>query len=229
MFGTTNATEILIQKIFSSNPNYAERYHYNLVGIIPPTGSDPQVVAESIRKNGMLDQAVLPMTSTLQEYETPRPMTDNYISEGKKWLMEHSFLHEWLWTQDIGKENRLTMMREYLQYSPLCISVTAWYPQVNGMYPDNGAPNTHWVVCFKLDGDSPVIFDSYDQRIKTLTPDHHIEMCKRYYIGLATNPTSNTNWFIGMIRSIMETLGIIQKEIPQPVPVAPIQPEIDKV
>ena len=125
VFGTTNATEILIQKIFSSNPNYAERYHYNLVGIIPPTGSDPQVVAESIRKNGMLDQAVLPMTSTLQEYETPRPMTVFYISEGKKWLMEHSFLHEWLWTQDIGKENRLTMMREYLQYSPLCISVTA--------------------------------------------------------------------------------------------------------
>ena len=86
--------ETLINKIFATNPNYSERYIYNLVGITPPIGGDPQIVAETIRSKGMVDQGVLPMTDTLQEYEVPRPMTKDYISKGQAWLAEHSFLHE---------------------------------------------------------------------------------------------------------------------------------------
>jgi hypothetical protein len=193
----------------------------------------------------MVDQGVLPMTDTLQEYEVPRPMTKDYISKGQAWLAEHSFLHEWLWTKTIDQTTRVTMMKEYLQYSPLAISVTAWYPEVNGMYPDNGAPNTHWVMCYGMDGDSPLIFDSYAQDgspLKKLTPDHHIEMCKRYYIGISTNQTSNFDWLSGILKAIGQGITYVinqMKSIPQPTapqvvetpsnPVVPVQNDVPVV
>ncbi len=231
VFGTLNAVEILMKKIFGNDFNYAERYQYNLVGINPPIGSDPHVVAETIRKNGVILEEILPMTQTLEEYKTPRPVPEYYVSHGQKWLSEHSFYHEWVFTNSPSKEARIALIREALQYSPLALSVTAWYPEVNGMYPDNGQPNSHWVTCFAMDGDSPLIFDSYAQDgnpIKKLSPDHHIEMCKRYYIGVGETPVEKENWIQGMLKSILQALGIVREEI-KTVTMTPInnQPKID--
>lgn len=225
VFGTLNVLEILMKKIFGYDYNYAERYQYNLVGINPPIGSDPHIVAETIRKNGLLLEEILPMTTTLEEYKTPRPMVEPYLSQGQKWLTEHSFYHEWVFTNSPAKEARIALIREALQYSPLALSVTAWYPQVDGMYPDNGQPNSHWVTCFAMDGDSPLIFDSYAQDgnpIKKLSPDHHIEMCKRYYIGIGQTPVEKDGWIQGMFKAILQALGIVQKEINElPKPITP--------
>lgn len=229
-FGTIHAVVILMKKIFGGDFDYAERYIYNLANITPPIGSDPHAVAELIRKQGVITQALLPMTTTLTEYMTPRPMTATYLAEGSQWLTEHSFGHEWVWTNNPTRQVRIALLKEALQYSPVCLCVTAWHQKGDGTYEDLGQPNNHWVCCFKMDGDSPVIFDSYSHDgspIKTLDPDHHIEMAKRYYIGVGSTPDPEHNWFVGMLKALFQTLGFIKEEI-QTLPKPPIvnPPEI---
>ena len=182
VFGTENGIEILQKKISGGEPNYSERFVYILADIIPP-GADPHKIAEIIRKNGLINDTLLPMVDSYTEFRQPFPMTPELLDMGKKWDFE--FGHEWVFVNNPSKERRTALFKECLQYSPLCVSVTAWREE-NGIYVDDGLPNTHWCVLYgreEKDGEVyPLIFDSYDQSLKKLHPNHHIESCKRYVL-----------------------------------------------
>src|SRR3990167_52210 len=170
-------------------PNYSERYIYNIVGI-EPGGTNPQLVYETIRKNGLIDQELLPMPDTFDEFRTPRPMEQKYLDEGQKWLSQYDFRHEWL-----VKPTKESVL-ENLKYSPIGVAVTAWFEQ-DGLYIDNGQPNTHWCVAFKgtktPQGIVLTIFDSYDHSIKDIHPEHHISVAKR--ILLTKKILIKTSWW----------------------------------
>lgn len=213
-FGTINSMETIEKKLKGGDPNHSERFPYNIAGAIPSSGNDPHTVAEIIRKNGMVDQSVLPMTKTIQEWMTPRPMTLELIDKGEEWLNQYDFKHEWIFTNNPKKEDRVALLKEYLKYSPVAMSVTAWH-RAGDEYVDHGQPNTHWVMCFKLeevDGEYfPIIFDSYTQNgspIKRLHPDHHIEMAKRYTLGPSTHQATLNRFqiWINQIQAMIEQL-----------------------
>lgn len=212
-FGTINATETLERKIKNSQPNYSERFPYIIADAQPPEGNDPHKVAETIRKNGLVNQAVLPMTDTLEEFMRPKPMTAELRALGEQYLNVFDFKHEWIFTNNPAKADRIALLREALQYSPVAISVTAWMRQ-GDLYIDRGQPNTHWVMCFRLeevDGEiCPVIFDSYEPRIKRLHPDHRIFMAKRYALLPSTyqEKLSGFQKIINAIRKLIEQLSL---------------------
>lgn len=173
IWGLQNQVETLYKFLYNYEPNYDERYNYNIVGIMPP-GADPQFAYESGRKFGFT-QGVLPMTDTLEEFRTPRPMTDKYKEEGKKFTNLYFFDHDWILTGTPNPEK----LRKELSKSPLGVSVTAWIER-DGVYIDNGEPNTHWVVLYKMDNDFYYIFDSYDYSKKKLPiKEHKINYAKR--------------------------------------------------
>lgn len=183
VFGTQNCIEILENFIYKKETNHSERYTYILAGITPP-GSDPHKVAEIIRKYGLVDDKDLPMTPSFEFYLQPDPMDRSLLKKGREWLKKHDFGHEWVFTGRPDKKKRIELLKENLKYSPIAVSVTAWITNQEGLYIDDGKPNTHWCVCFGLkekDGEYyPLILDSYDQTLKVLHPDHHIEVAKRY-------------------------------------------------
>lgn len=185
VYGTINAVEMLINRILEKKDNYSERFHYNLIPIRPP-GGDPHDVAESIRKNGMIGQEIFNMTDTFDEFIQPVPVPYDLIDEGKRWIANIEFGHEWLWKNNPSQEKRIAILKEALKYSPVGVSVTAWYPTLQDTYEDRGEDNNHWCVLVKIHEEDgrffPVIFDSYDHELKTLSPEHHIEIAKRYHI-----------------------------------------------
>src|SRR3990167_1434888 len=199
VYGTENAIETLEKKLFGGEPNYSERFIYILSKIVPP-GGDPHKVAEVIRQHGLITDQLLPMVSSFNDFLKPNPMSREFLKEGTSWPYE--FLHEWVWVNSPPKEIRLILIREALQYSPLAVSVTAWREE-GGFYVDQGRPNTHWCVLFALDGDAPLIFDTYDQSIKRLHPDHHIEVCKRYSI---TKKTVRQGW-VSVVLAYFSKIG----------------------
>lgn len=173
IWGLQNQTECLHKFLYGDEPNYDERYNYNLAKIVPP-GADPQDSYESGRKFGFT-QGLLPMTDTLEEFKTPRPMTDRFKEEGKKWKNLYSFDHDWVLTGEPEPEK----LRTELKKCPLGVSVTAWIEK-DGVYVDNGEPNTHWVVLYKMDSEFYYIFDSYDHSKKKLPiKEHKINYAKR--------------------------------------------------
>lgn len=186
IYGSENVIEMIMKRKFGIDANYSERYIYNIIPIRPPGGS-PQVVAECIRKKGLIDQAELPMVDTFEQYCTPEPMSDKLLKKGQEWINTYELKHDYLWKTDITIAEQHRILMDALQYSPVGISVSAWNLGPEGTYIDQGEPNNHWCVCFgyeiKDNRFYPLVFDSYDYSIKTLDPNHNIEIAKSYYVS----------------------------------------------
>ncbi len=183
VFGSQNCIETLMARLISPEIlwNYSERFNYIIAGIREP-GADPHYVIETIREHGLVANALLPMADTYKEFLTPDPMIDWLLEEGLKFPFEVKHEYVWKWGDNPSKEERTAKIREALQYSPLGITVTAWNMGADGTYIDNGQPNNHWCMLFCEQGSGWMVFDSYDNSIKTLSFDHKISMAKRFHL-----------------------------------------------
>ena len=183
VWGAQNQIEIFFKEVFGFEPNYDERFIYQIVGIRREDGgTNPQNVYESIRKHGLIDNE--PMPETYDEFTDRSYLTVERLEKGKKWIREeYDFYHDWL--SDTSKET----IKSALMLSPIAISVTAWQKDKDGLYISNGEPNGHWCVVYgykeEHKGKKGIflkVFDSYDHSKKILHPDHHIAVAKRIYI-----------------------------------------------
>ena len=201
-FGSLNQIEILLNFLEGKEYNFSERYPYNIVEIEPP-GANPNDIYQALRHNGLLAQEELPWVATKDEFKSPRPMSDTLIAKGKLWLNDYTLEHEWL-TSPTHKQ-----IAEELKYSPIALSVTAWFEQ-DGLYVDNGQKNSHWCVCFKAEkvkeGIILHVFDSYNHSVKKLHPNHFISFAKKISIK-KNDPVEiiykQNNWFVGILKSFL--------------------------
>lgn len=201
-WGTQNAIEMLFKRLYGYEPNFSERFNYILTHIREP-GASPHDLAECVRKQGLIDAESLPVPPTYEEFIQPDPMETKYIVKGQSFLNTYEFGHDWVFNSDfLSPEEKTALLKEALTFSPVGVSVTAWYEK-DGLYYDHGLPNTHWCVLIafepRQDGDYPVIFDSYDHSIKVLDKDHNIMMAKRYYIGRRVR---KDNWLMLLIKRL---------------------------
>ena len=210
VWGGQTQSEILLKYLTGIEHNFDEQFNYNTCEIEYP-GADPQLYYESQRKQ-FLTEGKFPPANTLAEFKKPRPMTDEYLNEARKF--GYIIGHEWLWTNNPTKEARLNLLRTGLKKSPVAISVSAWASDANNLYINNGIPNNHWCVCLFIDGDVPVVFDTYDKSIKRLHPDHQIQVAKVIYVKKKEEITEEQRTgFLALLRMAAEWLGLIQKQL----------------
>jgi hypothetical protein len=231
VFGTINAIETLMKKQYGKEYDFSERFTYILAGIRPP-GGDPHKVAEVIRSRGLIPQSRLPLPNSFEEFIKPDPMTKEFIDEGDKFLEEQGIGHEWIFTNNPDTKDRISMLKWALERGTVCIAVTAWYEDENGIYIDGGQRNTHWVQLKNIEEKDGkfylIVNDTYDLVLngvstastKRLHPEHRIFMAKRYAIYPKVKVTENPeeiekkrNAFIEAIRQILIKIGWIQAEI----------------
>lgn len=195
VWGSENAIETLEKKLTGVEKNYSERFTYILAGVTQ-RGADPHKVAECIRSNGLIPDEILPMTKDYEEFLTPNPMTPELKKEGQRWGWQ--FGHEYVWNGVQTADAQLAKVMEALQYSPLGVSVTAWFAEKDfktnqTVYVDRDQPNTHWCVLYGVDDYGYKIYDSYDQTHKILSFDHKMRVCKRY--SLTRKPIKRYTWW----------------------------------
>jgi hypothetical protein len=187
VWGGENQIEIYLKQLTENEYNFSERFIYILAKILPP-GADPHVVYETIRQYGLIDNSLLPMVDTFKDFLKPNPMTAPFLKKAQEFLEDWVYKHEWLWGEGrvLTPKQKIKIIKEQLKYSPIAVSVTAWFK--NGeVFVDKGMRNTHWCVCFKVDdAGRPHIFDSYDQSIKILSSSHNIEFAKKIYMERRT-------------------------------------------
>jgi hypothetical protein len=183
-FGYTNRIEILWKKVFGTERNFSDRGVGIVAGTKPP-GNSPQVVAEAVRKSGLLDEADLPFDDsirTVEQFYSPSPLPTDLLKKALSFLTTVVPLHDWVPTD-------LVSLKEALKFSPLMVTVTAWYRDDRGLYyfPD-GMPNNHDTTLIHIEEDGTfVIFDSYPDEngsyIKRLRSDCKFGQSKRYSFG----------------------------------------------
>ena len=168
--------------------NYSEKFTAILSGLTGSKGSDPQKIHESIRHYGLIDQSLLPMTRTKEEFFDESDITDSLRSEGLNWLVRNTYQHDWVW-RGSRPDNYIELLKEALKSSPIAVSVSAWNRQGDVYVSDKGSVNNHYCLLYKIDDEGyPWIFDSYDHSKKKLSKDHNIRRAKRIHIQKRTKP-----------------------------------------
>lgn len=168
-FGTLSALEMLHKLQYGSEPNYADRYTARVSETDPYGGNTPKVVSGAIKSYGTVAEAVWPFAEPLDEYYKDIPI--DVLGKGMDWLREFSFGYEWVAPDKL---------KSALRRSPVGVAVSAWTKNDKGEYIRAGGSN-HWCVLVAFDEqDRPVIWDSYDEGLKTLAKDHSLEFCQMY-------------------------------------------------
>lgn len=204
-FGTLSQIETFHKFLYKEEPNYSERFTYNLIPIDPSkSGTDPVNAHECVRKRGCIDEKLLPMTDSLAQYTDKSRITGSLLAKGLNWLETYDYKHEWVWKPDERPTNYIDVLREALKTSPIAISVYAWN-EVNGVYVSSGDVNNHYCLLYKIDDEEyPWIFDTYDSSKKKLSKDHNIRRAKRIWLNKKTPSAMKKH--IGILTLILNKL-----------------------
>lgn len=201
VFGTLNQIETLIKRIYGYEENYSERYTYLLAGVDPKRGTDPQRVYESIRKQGVIENYLMPMTDSLADF-VDNDIKGSTLAKGQNWLVRHDFRHEWLWSTRPEKWH--DVLKAALKTSPVAVSVDAWHLE-NGKYVSTSTTNNHWCLLYRIDDDGTMwVYDSYDNEKKPLAPNHYIKRAKRIWLNRRTKPAMRRH--VNILTSIVNML-----------------------
>jgi hypothetical protein len=177
-FGTTSALEIILERK-KVEKNFSDRYVGIIANTDPYRGNTPHAVAQAIRHFGLVPEEMLPFEDfdKPEDYYKPKPPTQDLLDEGKRFLEEYKILHEYV-------PLNVEAIKESLQYSPVGISVFAWYRQGDIYTKPQGQTDNHWVVCYGYDDEKKAwkVFDSYDSFTKLYSYDAKIMVAKRFYI-----------------------------------------------
>ena len=204
-FGTSNCIEILFAKVFLLSKNFSDRF-IAIISDTQPEGNDPKKVIDSIRKQGLVKEESLPLLDSLKsqaEYLQPNPPTPELTAEGKAFLAEHGIGYAW-----VG--NDIESIKNALRYSPLGVSVPAWFDN-NGRYyfPEGVAPN-HWtaLVGYK-EGEYWIVFDSYAPHLKQIAWDSKFKYIMRYWLGAGQKEQiSILQKIVALYKKILALLGL---------------------
>lgn len=167
--------------------NYSERFTAILSGLTGSSGTDPQVVHECIRHEGLIEQSLLPMTKEKDTFFDEEEITKSLRARGQNWLYKNEYKHEWLWSNPRNRpENYKSILKDALKSCPVAVSVSAWN-RVGDEYVSYGDVNNHYCLLYKIDEEGhPWVFDSYDHNKKKLAKDHNIRRAKRIWINRKT-------------------------------------------
>lgn len=183
-FGTLHSLQTLKKQQFDNSDNLSDRFCIVASGTNPMGGNTAQVVAEFIRQNWDVFETEYPFdVPTLQEFYQKIPNKYYVLAESRG--TQYDFGYEQVNLADVP---------EALKYSPVGMSVPAWYPDGNGLYyrPD-GVSDCHWVMCYGMTPEGHYkIFDSYPPYEKVLRNDVKPAVRMGYY--LKKKPVSEPAW-----------------------------------
>ncbi len=187
VFATLSQIETFHKFLYGDEPNYSERFTYNLIPITPGYGTDPQKTHECVRHKGLVDEQYLKMTNTAAEYADTSDITGSLLAKGLNWVQNNDYKHEWVWTSANNRPgNWKELLKDALKTSPVAVSVTAWREE-NGYYVSDAGGNNHYCLLYRIDDDGSMwVFDTYEQSKKRLHPDHNIRRAKRIWLNKRT-------------------------------------------
>lgn len=173
-FSALNTIEmIFLQR--GERKNFADRFTAIDSGTMPDRGNSLRNVAESIRKTGVVDQAVYPFVGTEKEYfqKIPQEVRDKAYKIPVSWEWGHTGENLTKWRKDPQ-----SVLCELLQYAPVQVTVWAYTKNiVDGIYQPHGVKDeNHAVTLFGYEeGKYFKVFDHYAQSIKKLHWNYGLE------------------------------------------------------
>lgn len=196
---------ILEEQFDLPNQNYSARFNFINSGGTPFGGS-PIDGADSIRKDGLIPDEMLPFSLDVTSWEKFNSFFDNNeidcVKAGQKYLREWSPRYDIVFLREETLENKYSKLREALKYSPVCASVYAWVED-NGVYiKPKGVSDNHLVEIVYLDENNQAyVWDSYSPFMKKLSANYNFDFAMRWSME-KKDPTQQLNWLEHIIKEL---------------------------
>lgn len=205
--GTANALELLRRRLFEYDQDLSDRFIAKGSGTDPLRGNTPKTVAEFVRKNFTVwesEWATLDAKTVDEFYaDIPQNLKTLAIARGAEW--------------DFGYEYvplTLTALREALKYSPVGISVPAWFEKNGEYYRPDGVNDSHWVCLMHIDeGGKMYILDSYDPTVKVMSAGFMPQVAMKYHLN---RQIVNKSAFARFLETILSILFPKSEPVPEP-------------
>src|SRR3990167_4049391 len=206
-FGTLSALEILALRVYGQTRNWSDRFLAK-TSDTQPNGNSPHKVAETLRKLGVPNEIDYPFSKEIKTWvEFYADIPKAIYSLAIAFLNEFNFKHEYVVTKP-------DYLKQALKYSPVGISVTAWFKRENGLYyfPE-GQTNNHWVVLVGYkENEYWIIYDSYnvagegDSVIKKVEWNAQFAVAKRF--SLERQVVSEKSWVKYLVDLVLAAFGL---------------------
>lgn len=203
---TLNCAEVLMNYL-QKTINYSDRFVSIGSGTKVGIGNSPTAVADFIRHKGCITESSLPQSvcRTVEEFYQPNPLTPPLLKEAEETFLNHyTFQYEQLDSTD------LTTLREALKYSPLPVSVVAWYQDGEEYFRPEGARDNHLVCLVYIDEEGhPFVFDSDlgQEKLKKLHKDYFFGYGEVIYISNEPSPLS-VPWYLKLLDLLTKLLRL---------------------
>lgn len=195
--GTANALELLRRKLYQYDNDLSDRFIAKASGTDPLRGNTPKTVAETVRKNFTVweNEWATKDAKTVDEFysEIPQNLKTLAIARGAEWNFGYEYV-----------PLTLTALREALKYSPIGISVPAWFEKGGRYYRPDGVNDSHWVCLMYIDSDGKMyILDSYDPTVKVMEAGFMPQVAMKYHLNRQVVNKSAFAKFLDLIFSIL--------------------------
>lgn len=177
-----------------------------------PQGGDPLKAAQSFRSYGLIPEEMLPFNESIDSWEEFCSFSGGdkvtCLIEGQKWRSLWEPKYDIVFTKHESVETKFAKIREALKYSPLSVSVTAWYLK-NGLYIKANHDDNHLVTLVHVDNEGySYVFDTYSPFMKKLDKNFNFDFGIRWTLDKNTD-TARSNW----VKEILTKLISLTKDL----------------
>ncbi len=194
--------------------NFASRYNF-IFSNPSEDGTNPLVVADSFRKDGLIPDGMMPFDETIknwQDFVSWKGVNEKLCRiAGKNWRLMWEPKYDIVFQRYENTEIKYKKLREALKYSPIVLSVRAWTSK-DGIYvKPPGLKDQHLVECVYLDEENrPWIRDTYEPYSKILEPYYESDFAMRYTLVKIDRPEKEKQQ-LNFIDKLIELLGKLFK------------------
>lgn len=205
-----NGIATLLEEMFAiKDSNFSSRFNViRSQGTMQ--GGDPILGIQSIKNDGVIDEAILPFTDAIKswwEFASYKGGDEALcLKLGQEWASKWRVGYDIVFTRDENPERKYLKLREALKYSPVCMSVMGWYSN-NGVYikPPQVSDN-HLCLCVYLDEQNrPYFWDTYSPHLKVGEPFYNSDFALRLSVDKKEVVECKQNWwdmFINWLNNI---------------------------
>ncbi len=203
--GQQHAIATILEEQFGIiDSDFSERFNALLSGGTQD-GGDPIKGAQSFRHNGLIPDSMLPFSPDITSWEDFHSFKggskSDCVKAGKEWLKQWDPEYDIVFQRNDPVTDKYAQLREALKFSPIPMSVAAWYQNGDIYIKPAGIRDWHLVVCLFLDSDnSPWILDTYFPFIKKLEPFYNSDFGMRYSVTKQVYVQSCWSKFISSLK-----------------------------
>jgi len=195
-FAINSALEMVHKRQYGTEPNYSDRFLAKNSNTTS-SGNDPRSVFHSVKYDGEVAEEKYPFPDNADWDEYYAPVPASLIGEGQRWLDRYEPTYKWV-------ETSHEALYEALRTSPVPLAGYAWAKE-GGFYVSKGMPN-HEFVLVAFDNGHPIIWDSYDEGLKTLSKDYEFFYPMNVFLDKRTTPRKKPNWFTEIFKNLWNAL-----------------------